>query len=208
MFVSRWTTCGSRPVCSRRRFKLSRRTDVDMRATEGRNMARQCGPNLLDDAVGLFDGESRIDGDVEIGIHTMPKPPGPHLVYIDYSSDMKRRMLDLVENLRLDSVEQSPEYRCPCILYDEQDCHRDQQADDRIEDWYPDGDPGNTDKYRQTGEAIHPCVLSVRDQGSGPNFPSDPHPELRNDLIAQKANYVGYGDPPDVCGLMSCMIDS
>ena len=74
------------------------------------------GQTWIDNRVSFRNRESPIDRDMEIGMHPVSEPACPHLVHALHPVDMKRRVLDLGQDARFDTVEQakawwdSPEY--------------------------------------------------------------------------------------------------
>lgn len=80
--------------------------DVDRGLAKGRHVFGQCVVHPLHDAVGFSDGETAIDGDMQIGVHLVAQPARACRVHLLHALDVQRRMLHLRQDARLHTVEQ------------------------------------------------------------------------------------------------------
>src|SRR5215210_3083079 len=139
-----------------------------------------------------------INLDLHLGVEAVSDPPRPDRTNLFDAWNGGGAKLYGVHDLRFDRVHHPPPHRKGRVLDDEQDRDRYPQANQRVQDRVAERHPEGAHDDRERGEPVGPGVLTIRDE-RGATYPlADPNPELRHQLVAQKANHASDGDPPDI----------
>src|SRR5215218_964837 len=161
-------------------------------------MIRQCLLNVRDNLLRLDYGEIVIDQDLDIGVNPVSQPACLHVLDAAHSIDMGGRVLDFVEDIRLDTIEHAAKNLAARVLQDEEDRNGDEQPDDRIDDRVTGPCANNRNQYRERCEAIDFGMLAIGDERGGADLLAGPNLQESDGLVAKEADDCRRGDPSQI----------
>src|SRR5215213_10807676 len=115
----------------------------------------------------------------------MPEPARSDRENVVDPWDMLGRMTDLIDHLRLDTVEQAREHGFARLPDNAEDRDRDQQADQRIGNWKAKPHAEGSHDNGEARQAVGACVIAVRYQRRALNLAADADPENGACLVTE-----------------------
>src|SRR5260370_30494 len=161
-------------------------------------MAAQRLFHSLGQGVGLTNWQIGIHLDRDVAVNAMSDAACADVAYSMEASYMRRRVLDLSENLWLDAVDQASPNRNRCIFDDQEYGDGDRDANDWVKDRHAQGDTDDTNEHRQAGESINAGVLTIGDQRGRADFLAHADAKDCYRFIANTADEGCRCYPPEV----------
>lgn len=160
--------------------------DVDAGRGEPGDRADQMGFGLVGDVVRLGDGESVLDGGVDVGSQPVADPTHAQLSDAHHARDAGGRDLDLVDQGRVDGVEEAGPDLAQRGAQHPEDGDGDDEADDRVGDRPAERHAVRPEEHRKAGEPVGAGVEAVGDEGGAADPPSDADALAGDDLVPAK----------------------
>ena len=151
-------------------------------------MVQQLMPRLHGDRVRIRHRDLRGQRNIQLGMQAVSEPAGTNLGHFFYFRDMLRDMADFVDNVWIDPVQHSREYLFAALDHDFENRDGDQQPDEWIGEREAKPYAKHSDEHRQTGPAVDPRMMAIRDKRGTADPPSDADAENRDRFIAHKTD--------------------
>jgi len=176
--VEVFTGCGCRVGVYKRRPKF-------------RYFVKECVLCRYRHLVGVDQGEPAVDDDGALGPQSVPEPSQAQLGDVDYTGCTAESGFASVHNGRIDGVHQTSVDLASGVLEDEQDGHRDGQADRRIGPRPTEGDTAGAGEDGERCEAVGTGVKSVGDECGRADPLADLDPQPGDRLVTEEADDGG-----------------
>jgi hypothetical protein len=121
------------------------RIDMDGGIGKIAQMMQELMPCVFGDFVTFLNRNIRRHGDIEFGMQPMTQPSHPHLRDVLHPGCVINRVFDVIDDLRVDTVEQAREYGLSGLPYDAEDGHSYEKADNRVGQWKTESDANGTE---------------------------------------------------------------
>ncbi len=147
------------------------------------------------DLVGLGHGQARVDMDGRLHVHAVADPPDPYVGETLDAGHMLAGVDHLVDDARFHTVQHARQHGARRLPHDAENGEGDQDADDGIREGETEPNAESAGYYRQAREAVHPGVITVRDQSRAVDLASDPDAEHGDSFVPDEADQAGNGNP-------------
>ena len=101
-------------------------------------------PYIFGDFVTFFNRDIRGHGDIEFRMKPMAQPSHPYFGDVRHPGCVIYRVFDVIDDLRVDTIEQAGEDRLCRFPHDAENSHSDEKADNRVGQWKTESDANGT----------------------------------------------------------------
>src|SRR5512139_3492927 len=132
----------------------------------------------------------------------MPKPTGAHVGHLLYLRHVCRGMANFINDMRIHAIQHSRKYLFSALNHDPENRNGNNQTDNRIGQWVPKPDTNHTNKHRQTGPAVDPCMMTVGYERCASNPTPYANAEHCNRFVTDKTNQRRNSDRPKMRNIL------
>jgi hypothetical protein len=145
--------------------------------------------NLHGNLMTLFNSKLRVYGNIYFSVEPVPYPSDPDLAYFLRARSMGYGMSDLVNHLRINTVEEANKYGFSGLPHNAENSYSDNEADNGICKRIPQPNTDCPKEHRKAGQSVYSGMLPVSDQRGAANLLANLDTENSNSFIAEEADY-------------------